>query len=87
MTDDAWKQRRQSKDDAVCSFIVEYTRNRGYPPTVREVGDAFGWTSSSTVHARLERLKHEGKLLAEKDRPRTLRVVLNRSSESGNECS
>ena len=35
----------------ILDFIAETVRDRGYPPTVREIGEAVGLTSSSSVHS------------------------------------
>ena len=40
----------------ILEYIQETVRARGYPPTVREIGEAVGLTSSSSVHAQLENL-------------------------------
>jgi len=49
----------------IVEFIVSTTKERGYPPTVREIGDAVGLSSSSTVHFHLNVLQKEG--LIERD--------------------
>lgn len=60
------------------SQIIEATTElskRGYPPSIREIGEKVGLRSSSTVHARLSRLKDQGKIQWEPSHVRTLRVV------------
>ncbi|MGH9294230.1 MAG: LexA family protein, partial [Acidimicrobiales bacterium] len=42
------------KRRSILEFIAEQIRERGYPPSVREIGEAVGLTSSSTVHAHLK---------------------------------
>ena len=41
------------RQQAILDFIVEQQRLRGYPPSVREIGEAVGLTSPSTVHSHL----------------------------------
>jgi len=50
---------------SILDFIIEVTKERGYPPTVREIGDAVGLKSSSTVHFHLNVLQRMG--LIERD--------------------
>ena len=44
------------------AVLVEYTDGHGYPPTVREIGEAVGLASPSTVHAHLANLERAGLL-------------------------
>src|SRR3954463_14023071 len=46
----------------ILEFIRSTTHERGYPPTVREIGEAVGLTSSSSVHSQLENLQRKGYL-------------------------
>ncbi len=62
-------------------FIAESVRERGYPPSVREIGMAVGLTSSSTVHAHLNVLQRDGYLRRDPDRPRT--IVVSFEPQSG----
>jgi repressor LexA len=59
--------------------IVEYIRrtvqDRGYPPTVREIGEAVGLTSSSSVHAQLANLQRKGLLRKDPSKPRAIEVA------------
>lgn len=58
--------------------IVEYirrtVRERGYPPTVREIGEAVGLTSSSSVHAQLANLERAGLLRRDPTKPRAMEL-------------
>ncbi len=62
-------------DDDIVDYLRAHVTEHGYPPSVREVGDRFGWASSSVPHMRLRRLVDAGRLSAVPGRPRTLRVV------------
>jgi repressor LexA len=58
----------------ILDFITAQIRDRGYPPTVREVGEAVGLTSSSTVHAHLKTLQRQGYLRRDPTKPRAIGV-------------
>lgn len=62
-------------------YIAESIRERGYPPSVREIGVAVGLASSSTVHAHLKVLQRDGYLKRDPDRPRA--IVVNFEPQSG----
>lgn len=55
------------------SAIKDYIRQRGYPPTVREIGDMVGLYSTSSVHAHLQRMFADGTL--ETDHPGMPRAI------------
>jgi repressor LexA len=55
----------------ILDFIAQTVRERGYPPTVREIGEAVGLTSSSSVHSQLENLERKGLLHRDPTKPRT----------------
>jgi repressor LexA len=59
----------------ILEFIRTTVRERGYPPTVREIGDAVGLTSSSSVHAQLENLRRKGMLRKDPAKPRAIEVA------------
>jgi repressor LexA len=58
----------------ILEFIAAELRGRGYPPSVREIGDAVGLTSSSTVHAHLTTLQKQGYLRRDPTKPRAIEV-------------
>lgn len=55
----------------VLNFITSATQERGYPPTVREIGAAVGLKSSSSVHYHLRALEHEGFITRDKGAGKT----------------
>ncbi len=65
----------------ILEFIAEQIRRRGYPPSVREIGQAVGLTSSSTVHAHLQVLERDGYLQRDPTKPRA--IVVNFEPSSG----
>jgi repressor LexA len=56
----------------ILEFIAETVRTRGYPPTVREIGEAVGLTSSSSVHSQLANLERRGLLRRDPTKPRAI---------------
>jgi repressor LexA len=59
----------------IWSFLLDYVDRHGYPPTVREIGDAVGLASPSTVHAHLANLERAGLLRRDPTKPRALELV------------
>lgn len=64
----------------ILEFIAVELRRRGYPPSVREIGEAVGLHSSSTVHAHLATLQRLGYLRRDPTKPRALQVRYDPSS-------
>ena len=60
------------RQQRILDFIGRTVRERGYPPTVREIGDAVGLTSSSSVHAQLANLEKKGLLHKDPTKPRAM---------------
>jgi repressor LexA len=60
----------------VLEFIDAEVRRRGYPPSVREIGEAVGLSSPSTVHAHLAALQDKGYLRRDPSKPRAIEVAL-----------
>src|SRR5436305_7805722 len=62
------------RQQEIWDFLVEYVDRHGYPPTVREIGDAVGLASPSTVHAHLANLERAGLLKRDPTKPRALEL-------------
>ena len=58
-------------------FIAETVAERGYPPSVREIGEALGLASSSTVHSHLQALQRKGYLRIDPTKPRAIEVLFD----------
>ena len=58
----------------IVEFIRQTVQERGYPPTVREIGEAVGLTSSSSVHAQLANLEKRGLLRRDPTKPRAMEL-------------
>ena len=61
-----------ARQQRILDFIATTVRERGYPPTVREIGEAVGLTSSSSVHAQLANLERRGLLHKDPTKPRAM---------------
>jgi repressor LexA len=68
------------KKRQILDFIEQAQRERGYPPSVREIGEAVGLTSSSTVHSHLSSLQQMGYLRRDPTKPRAIEVRYDPSS-------
>jgi repressor LexA len=66
----------------ILNFISDSMRDRGYPPSVREIGEAVGLTSSATVHTHLAVLQREGYLSKDPSKPRAISVHFDPHTES-----
>lgn len=66
-TDDLTPRQRR-----ILEYIADTVRDRGYPPTVREIGEAVGLTSSSSVHSQLANLERKGLLHKDPTKPRAI---------------
>jgi repressor LexA len=64
-----------ARQQEIWQFLVRYVDDHGYPPTVREIGDAVGLASPSTVHAHLANLERAGLLRRDPTKPRALELV------------
>jgi repressor LexA len=58
----------------ILDFLREYVDVHGYPPTVREIGEAVGLASPSTVHAHLANLERAGLLKRDPTKPRAIEL-------------
>jgi repressor LexA len=63
------------RQQEIWHFLVEYVDRHGYPPTVREIGEAVGLASPSTVHAHLANLERAGLLRRDPTKPRALELT------------
>ena len=68
------------RQQEIWAFLTEYVDRHGYPPTVREIGEAVGLASPSTVHAHLANLERAGLLRRDPTKPRALE--LNRDTQT-----
>lgn len=73
-------RRRTSLSDkqlAILEFVKRSVASRGYPPSMREIGDAVGLSSLSSVTHQLNQLELSGYLRRDPNRPRALEVLID----------
>lgn len=63
------------RQEEIMRYIRQCVREKGYPPSVREIGLAVGLASSSTVHGHLERLQSKGLLRRDPTKPRAIELL------------
>jgi repressor LexA len=71
-----------ARQQEIWQFLVDYVDGHGYPPTVREIGEAVGLASPSTVHAHLANLERAGLLRRDPTKPRALELVGHRRPDA-----
>ncbi|WP_232700046.1 transcriptional repressor LexA [Brevibacillus daliensis] len=64
-----------NRQQAIIDFIRKEVREKGYPPSVREIGEAVGLASSSTVHGHLARLEKKGLIRRDPTKPRAIELL------------
>ena len=60
---------------SILEFIIDEVRKKGYPPSVREIGQGVGLRSSSTVHAHLSKLEEKGYIRRVEGSPRAIEIM------------
>ncbi|MFA5881366.1 MAG: transcriptional repressor LexA [Eubacteriales bacterium] len=69
-----------SRQLSILSFIKKELQKKGYPPSVREIGEAVGLSSSSTVHGHLAHLEEKGYIRRDPTKPRAIEVLEGNSN-------
>ncbi|HEV3376826.1 MAG TPA: transcriptional repressor LexA [Thermoleophilaceae bacterium] len=69
------------RQQEIFDFVKKYVGEHGYPPTVRDIGQAIGLASSSTVHAHLANLERLGLLRRDPTKPRAIEVLKHKARE------
>ena len=59
----------------ILSYIKRSIKRKGYPPAVREIGEAVGLSSSSTVHSHLNQLESKGFIRRDPTKPRAIEII------------
>ncbi len=65
----------------ILTYLMESKQERGYPPSVREIGAALGLTSSSTVHSHLAALEKKGFIHRDPSKPRAIEILKDGASQ------
>ena len=63
------------KQTQIYNFLIEFTKSKGYPPSVREICQAVSLKSTSTVQGHLKRLEKKGLIYRDPTKPRALEIV------------
>jgi repressor LexA len=63
------------RQQEILDFIKKEVQTKGYPPSVREIGEAVGLASSSTVHGHLARLESKGLIRRDPTKPRAIEIL------------
>ena len=63
------------RQDEILRFMKEYIANKGYPPTVREIGSALGVSSPATIHAHLHHLEQKGFIRKDGTKNRAIEIL------------
>lgn len=67
--------RLSERQRQIIDFIRSTIENKGYPPSVREIGEAIGLSSSSTVHGHLDKLAKLGMIRRDPTKPRAIELI------------
>ena len=77
------KKSPASRQIEVLQYIYEQVKEKGFPPTVREIGQAVSLSSTSTVHGHLSRLEKNGFIHRDPSKPRTIELTTAGLSQLG----
>ena len=69
------KEGLNKREKDILKFIEKSVKDKGYPPSVREIGKATGLKSTATVHAYLASLTNQGYIAKETNKGRTLKLL------------
>lgn len=69
------------RQQEILDFIKKEVQTKGYPPSVREIGEAVGLASSSTVHGHLARLESKGFIRRDPTKPRAIEILTGDSTQ------
>ncbi len=69
------KDKLSAKQEQILNFLKDEIITRGYPPTVREIGEAVGLRSTSSVYSQLENLERLGCIRRDPSKPRAIEIV------------
>ena len=72
------------RQQEILQFIKKEVKEKGYPPSVREIGEAVGLASSSTVHGHLSKLETKGFIRRDPTKPRAIEIMGDQSYSEDN---
>jgi repressor LexA len=76
-----YKRELTARQQQILDYIRSEIHRRGFPPSVREIGEHVGLSSSSTVHSHLAALEAKGFLRRDPSKPRALEVLDYRDTD------
>ncbi len=76
-----YKRELTKRQQEILDYIRSEIHRRGFPPSVREIGEAVGLSSSSTVHSHLAALEKKGFIRRDPSKPRALEVLDYRDTQ------
>ncbi len=76
-------RKTETRQIEVLRYIHEQVTQKGYPPTVREIGEAVQLSSTSTVHGHLARLEKKGFIQRDPTKPRAIELTQQGLSKIG----
>ncbi|AGI39580.1 transcriptional repressor LexA [Thermoclostridium stercorarium] len=75
------KQKSLDKQQQILEFVNKQVKEKGYPPSVREICKAVGFKSTSTVHSYLQALEEQGLIVKDPSKTRALKVIDSKKQE------
>ncbi len=69
------RHRDLDKQKKIIDFVNRHHAEKGYPPSVREICQAVGFKSTSTVHAYIKKLEEDGQISKDATKPRALKII------------
>lgn len=69
------KKGLSNRQQLIYDFIKQHVLEKGFPPSVREIGEAVGLNSTSTVHNHLKKIEDLGYIKRDKTKPRTIEIL------------
>jgi repressor LexA len=85
MTSQYPKKRSHPRGDTqnrILEYIKKQVAEKGYPPSVREIGEAVGLKSTSTVHGHLKRLESKGLIKRDAMKPRAMELLIDNDAST-----
>lgn len=77
------RSRLTNRQREILEFICRSVQTRGFPPSIREIGEAVGLSSSSTVHSHLRSLESKGFVRRNPSKPRSIEVLDGATGSTG----
>ena len=71
-----------SRQSAILEFVVKYSDRKGFPPTLREIGEGNGLSNISAVRGHIAALEKKGYITKDADKARSIRIVHSPSALS-----